>query len=347
MKMQAPECSYTLTACNWELTLQCNLSCMHCGSRAGRARANELTLEECYALVDELAALGCEEVTLIGGEVFLYRGWEKVARRFADQGVRVNIVSNGYRIGDAEIDQIKHARLINVGLSIDGMEKNHNKIRGRQDAFQRVREALERLKKEGIRAGAITSLMRSNCRDLDDLYLFLVDHGVQVWQLQLVSAMGKMTGQDGFAVSPRQVGRITEFIREKNKERRMVVVAADSIGYFNDDETYIRGNSSPICSWAGCRAGISSVFIDSVGNVKGCGALYADEFIEGNVRRTSLHDIWKSTNSFLYNRQFTPDKLSGKCRGCDVGEVCRGGCRSSNYFATRSIYASAFCCRRF
>jgi len=318
---------------------------MHCGSRAGRARANELNLDECFILVDELHELGCKDVTLIGGEVFLFNGWEKVAQRFADLGILVNVVTNGYRIRMTEIKQITKVQLVNVGISIDGMEATHNTIRGRADAFAQVKRTLNLFKQAGITTGAVTTLMQSNFPDLEELYHFLVEHRVQVWQLQLVSAMGRMAAKNNCAIKPRQVGWITDFIREKNKERQIMVIAADSIGYFNDNEAYIRGNSSPICCWDGCRAGISSVFIDSVGNVKGCGALYSDEFIEGNVRQAPLRNIWNSSSSFSYNRRFTPDLLSGKCKRCDFGAACKGGCRSSNYFGSHSLYASTCCCR--
>jgi radical SAM protein with 4Fe4S-binding SPASM domain len=336
---------YTLTGCNWELTLKCTLNCFHCGSRAGKARLNELSLDECFPVADELVALGCKELTLIGGEVFLFHGWDRVSAYLSDKGLAVNIVTNGYRVGDTEIEQIKRANLVNVGISIDGMEGNHNRIRGRTDAFQRLSHTLDLLNKAGITMGAVTSLMKFNVADLEDMYVFLEEHHVQVWQLQLASTMGNMAGKDEFAVRPEQVRRVIEFIRDKNQDRQMVVIAADSIGYFDDNETYIRGSSSPICYWGGCAAGISSVFIDSVGNVKGCGALYSDIFIEGNVRRTSLADIWNSSSGFAYNRKFSTDLLSGKCKGCDVGDVCKGGCRSSNYFSTQSLYSNAFCRR--
>ncbi len=340
----APD-SYTLRGCNWELTLRCTLHCMHCGSRAGNASPGELTLEECLPVADELVALGCREVTMIGGEVFLFRGWERLAGHLSAQGVSVNIVTNGYSVGPREVEQIQSAGLVNVGVSIDGMETNHNKIRGRDDAFDRVRKTLELLNGEDITAGAVTCLLSLNCDDLDDLYRFLLEHGVQVWQLQLASAMGNIAGRRESLVGSEQVADITEFIRDKNWERRMVVIAADSIGYFNDNEVYIRGFSSPVGYWGGCAAGISSVFIDSVGNVKGCGALYSDVFIEGNVRKTPLSDIWHDTAAFAYNRRFSTCLLAGKCRECDVGHVCRGGCRSSNYFSSGNLYESAFCCR--
>ena len=40
------------------MTLACDLACRHCGSRAGRARPDELTTAEALNLVDQMADLG-------------------------------------------------------------------------------------------------------------------------------------------------------------------------------------------------------------------------------------------------------------------------------------------------
>jgi MoaA/NifB/PqqE/SkfB family radical SAM enzyme len=64
----------------WELTLACNLRCAHCGSRAGRPRSDELTLDEIRAVVAELAELGTREISLIGGEAYLRRDWLDIVR---------------------------------------------------------------------------------------------------------------------------------------------------------------------------------------------------------------------------------------------------------------------------
>ena len=69
--------SYVPETCVWELTLKCNMRCIHCGSKAGKKRADELSVTECLAVADDLLRLGCKYVTFIGGEIFLYQGWEK------------------------------------------------------------------------------------------------------------------------------------------------------------------------------------------------------------------------------------------------------------------------------
>ena len=52
----------------WELTLKCDHACHHCGSRAVKARPEELTTADALRVVEQLAAMKTREVVLIGGE---------------------------------------------------------------------------------------------------------------------------------------------------------------------------------------------------------------------------------------------------------------------------------------
>jgi hypothetical protein len=79
----------------WELTLRCDLACRHCGSRAGRARPNELTTTECLGLVEQLAALGVREVALIGGEAYLRDDWLDIVRAIRARGMLPTMTTGG------------------------------------------------------------------------------------------------------------------------------------------------------------------------------------------------------------------------------------------------------------
>ena len=81
--------------CSWEITLACNLNCIHCGSAAGYCRENELTTDEALDVCDQLANLGCKEVTLLGGEPFLRKDWHLISQRLISHDIDVKIVSNG------------------------------------------------------------------------------------------------------------------------------------------------------------------------------------------------------------------------------------------------------------
>jgi radical SAM protein with 4Fe4S-binding SPASM domain len=320
------------------------MRCLHCGSAAGSPRSNELSVEECLRVAGELTALGCRHVTLIGGEVFLFEGWEKIARRLSDGGITVNIITNGFLMADRQIEQIRHARLSNVGISLDGTEENHNRIRRVPGSFRRALAAMERLRSEGISIGAVTSLLSFNLGDLEEMHGLLAEHGVEVWQLQIGTAMGNLADGRPLLLPPEEVPKITNFIIDKLCERKIQVYAGDDIGYYDENEPCLRSPLGVIALWEGCQAGLRVVGIDSAGNVKGCESLCSDYFIEGNLRQESLSQIWNKEGAFAYNRRFDPAMLTGPCAGCDKGPVCRGGCRGMCYFTTGKLYENPYCC---
>lgn len=334
---------YTPENCVWELTLQCNMNCLHCGSRAGHKREHELSNAEALDVADQLTRLGCKNVSFIGGEVFLYQGWEKIARRLADHQVRVNVITNGLLFGDKQVAEVTYAGLSNVALSIDGMEKNHNRIRNNTKSFARLRQTLNRLNKENIPIGVNTTLLDSNVADLEDLYEFLLDNQVKIWQLQLANPMGNLSGHNDQMISVTNIKKLTAFIREKRDEAKIHVYTGDNIGYYDENEKFIRGMPGKINYWSGCQAGLTVAGIDSIGNVKGCESLYDDIFIEGNLRQESLADIWTKEGNFSYNRNFDPALLAGKCKECDMGIFCRAGCRGACFFTKGNFFENAYC----
>jgi radical SAM protein with 4Fe4S-binding SPASM domain len=335
--------TYTPLNCVWEMTLRCNMRCLHCGSGAGKQRANELTLDESLGVADELAELGCKRISLIGGEIFFYEGWEDVAKRLSDRGVWANLITNGYMLGTDEIAKIRYAGLTNVCFSVDGMADHHDYIRQRPNSFKRVLEGFARLRTENIPFAVVTTLLELNLGDLENMYQLFVQNGVGAWQLQLANAMGTMSSHRSMMISRERIPLITAFIREKKEEAKMNIYAADDIGYYDENEKYLRGKCGQISYWPGCQAGLTVVGIDSVGNVKGCESLYADDFIEGNVREESLSDIWHDENNFSYNRKFHTKLLSGKCAGCDMGDFCRGGCKGSSFFNEGHLFENPYC----
>jgi MoaA/NifB/PqqE/SkfB family radical SAM enzyme len=55
----------------WEITLKCNLRCVHCLSNSGEVSRDELNTSECMKLIDELSAIRVFQVNIGGGEPFI------------------------------------------------------------------------------------------------------------------------------------------------------------------------------------------------------------------------------------------------------------------------------------
>ena len=92
---------YKLDTAVWEITLSCNISCLHCGSNADiNKRPQELSTSEALDLIEQLADLNCRRVVLSGGEPFMRTDWPLLAQRIIMLGMKVNFISNGYIVND-------------------------------------------------------------------------------------------------------------------------------------------------------------------------------------------------------------------------------------------------------
>lgn len=332
---------FVLQSCVWEITLACCFSCAYCGSKAGSAREKELSTEECLSVAQQLADMGCRRVTMIGGEVFMRPDWPVIAKSLTDRCVKVSIITNGFLFTDQRISQLKTANVESVAVSLDGPEDIHDMFR-QEGSFQRAMEAIDRLTKNQIPVSVISTLHSRNIPFLEDMYKILREKDIFAWQLQACSPMGNASG--GRVSTEIDFEEVISFVERHIKSSRFPIGIADNIGYYTQLEGYLRGRAGAY--FRGCRAGLSSIGIDSVGNVRGCESMYDDTFIEGNLRKRTLSEIWNDPEAFAYNRQFTMDRLSGKCAECAWAAKCAGGCRSYNYFTDGKLYESPYCARR-
>jgi len=142
----------------WELTLACDLKCQHCGSRAGKRRSEELTTDECLDLVRQLARMGTREVTLIGGEAYLRRDWLRIIREIRDQGMDCTVQSGGLHLTEERIKAAVDSGLQALGVSIDGLQELHDKLRGVKGSFDAAFKAVRTVKKYGITASVNTQI---------------------------------------------------------------------------------------------------------------------------------------------------------------------------------------------
>lgn len=104
---------------------QCNLNCKICYTKKTKAvLSNEeiLNFVEHYQKVQKL-----ESVTLCGGEVFLLQNFPELVNHLTTQNIFVQIISNGTI---DRLDEIKQANMVNLIISIDGLETYHDLNRG-------------------------------------------------------------------------------------------------------------------------------------------------------------------------------------------------------------------------
>jgi radical SAM protein with 4Fe4S-binding SPASM domain len=334
------ECHFQIQTCVWEITTACCFSCKYCGSMAGMPKNDELTTEECIDVAEQLAGMGCRRVSLIGGEVFMRSDWADIAKVLTVRNVKVSIITNGYLFSKELISKLKEIQIESVAISLDGPENIHDQFR-QKGSFHRAVHAIDVLSQNNIPVSVISTLHSLNVPYLDDLFHVLQEKNIFAWQLQACSPMGNAA--HGAFSTNIDFHEVINFVEKHIEKAPFIVGIADDIGYYSKSEGYLRGNTNGKAVFTGCRAGLTAIGIDSVGNVRGCESMYDSSFIEGNLRERCLYDIWTDPDAFSYNRRFNINQLSGNCRGCKHGNRCAGGCRSYNFFTHGALYDSPYC----
>ena len=337
--------AFRLRHCVWEITLKCCFSCKYCGSSAnGKARENELSTRECLDVADQLAELGCRRVSMIGGEVFMREDWDKIIGRLTRHGISVCIITNGYLFKPELIDRLKAVNIESVAVSFDGPEEIHDKYR-QKGSYVRALKAIKTLSEGGIPVSVITTLNHENAAHLEEFFDTVKDLKIFAWQLQACSPMGNAAkaGID-YAFDAREV---IAFVERHMYEVPFAMGIAHNIGYYSENDTKIRGVRDGGLPFRGCTAGLDAIGIDSIGNVRGCESMYDDCFIEGNLRESSLREIWDDPDNFAYNRKFKKEMLTGICASCKEAMHCAGGCRSYNHFVHGKLYESPICVKKY
>lgn len=314
----------------WELTLRCDLACSHCGSRAGRARPDELGTEEALRVVQQLAAMGTREVVLIGGEAYLHDGFLTIIRALTEAGVAAALTTGGRGITPELAVAMAQAGLQRVSVSIDGLEETHDRMRAWKGSFAAATRALEHCHGAGIRTAANTNFNRLNRADLEGLYEHLKAHHVDAWQIQITTPLGRAADRTFMLLQPWDlldlVPRVAA-IKRRAQDEGILVMPGNNLGYFGPEEGMLR-SATPASGehWQGCQAGRFVMGIESDGAVKGCPSLQTSHYVGGNVRDAPMREIWSTAPELAFTRTRGVEALWGFCRTCPFAATCLGGC---------------------
>jgi radical SAM protein with 4Fe4S-binding SPASM domain len=353
---------------SWNLTYRCNLACEHCYLDAGPkplvgtenfADRSELGTEECFRVIDELAAFAPECLTILtGGEPLLRRDILEIVRRAADRGLWVVVGTNGVRITENVARRLSEAGARGLSLSLDALDADrHDRFRNVRGAWQNTVEGAEILTRTGLPFIVQTTAGAHNLGELDAIADFAHDRlAARVWNLYFLVPTGR--GQFVSDITPAQYDEVLASLYriQKKYDRRMLVNAKCAPHFV---KTVLEHSSSPDHSQAatsidsiqgtpgpglsqirvysggagGCPAGTHYMGIRPNGDVTPCPYL---PVFAGNLRRSPLPELWSSSELFSDIRRRT--SLGGRCGACEMNAHC-GGCRARSYGMTGDLMA--------
>lgn len=336
--------------CVWEITLACDLGCRHCGSRAGLARPEELTTAQCLDVVEQLADLGIREVTLIGGEAYLRDDWHLIAAHIRKRGMVVGMTTGAYALTAERVQQAVDAGMTTISVSLDGLERTHDALRGKKGSWRAAVEASERIAATPIRLCTNTQINRLSMPELPALADKLIALGCKAWQMQLTVPMGNAADRPELLLQPYDLLELFPLLAwiklEKLKPAGIHLMPGNNIGYFGPYEEILRFGGAGGAHWSSCSAGKWSIGLEADGKIKGCPSLPSDRYTGGNLHRDGLKETVRESSELRYMRERTTDDLWGFCKTCYYADTCKAGCTWTSHVVFDRPGNNPYCIHR-
>src|SRR6202451_1826088 len=141
--------------------------------------------------------------------------------------------------------------------------------------------------------------------------------------------MGNAVDNDHILMQPYQVLELMPLLARlfhEGRKRGVYMDGGNNIGYFGPYERLLRPRGNERDHWGGCGAGQTVMGLEADGTVKGCPSLATVGFSGGNVRESSIEEIWNTRKEIHFARLRSVNDLWGFCRTCYYADVCRAGC---------------------
>ena len=341
----------------WNMTRRCNLKCVHCYASAGGAAApDELTTAEAKDMIADLAVFGAPVILFSGGEPLLRPDLAELAAFATARGMRAVISTNGVLLTSERIAVFRDIGLSYIGVSLDGMEGTHDRLRGVHGAFAATLRGIRACRDGGIKVGIRFTISRRNFQDIPAIFdLAAAEQIPRICFYHLVYS-GRGSALCGEDLSHAQTRAVVDLIMTRTRQLFKSGFPAEVLTVDNHaDGPYLylrlrRENpyrAAQVLELLRMNGGNSSG--SSIGCISWDGEVYADQFWRnhsfGNVRHRPFSAIWTDTSEPLMAK--LKDKarhIEGRCAHCCWLAVCAGNFRARAEAATGNIWASDPAC---
>jgi MoaA/NifB/PqqE/SkfB family radical SAM enzyme len=265
------------------VTYRCNAKCHMCNTWQHPSKKEE---EIGFGVYEKLPFMATVNVT--GGEPFLREDLVDVISVLKKKTKRLVISSNGY-FTDRILKLFDAHRDIGIRISIEGLPRANDELRGIKDGFDHGIRTLIELRRMGIRdIGFGITISDRNARDMIELYHLARMMGMEFATAAVHNAFYFHKFDNRFEHPEIAVHELQQLIRELLRSRKIKdwFRAYFNYGLIN----YIKGKPRLLP----CEMGHDSFFLDPSGNILPCNVM---EETMGNLKESSFDEIWTGSDA--------------------------------------------------
>jgi heme b synthase len=332
----------------WEITRNCNLSCIHCRASATQGpHTGELDTLTCLELLDQIAGVGNPIVILTGGEPLLRPDIFDIAAHGTRIGLRMVMAPNGTLITKISARKLADAGIKRISISLDGSTKEtHDRFRGVEGAFDGALRGARFAREAGIEFQVNTTVTKSNLDQIPKIQELAVEIGAVAHHIFLLVPTGRGKYIVDQEITATEYERTLNWFYDQQGKTPLQLKATCAPHYYRILRQRSREEGKAVsfkthgldAVTRGCLGGTSFCFISHRGIVQPCGFL---DLNCGDVTKSPFRQIWHTSKIFEALRDV--DRLKGKCGRCEYRKVC-GGCRARAFEATGDFLAEEPLC---
>ncbi len=275
------------------VTYRCNAKCHMCNTWQYPSKHDEEIGLDVYRKLPYL-----NTVNVTGGEPFLRKDLDEIVEVLKSKSKRLVISSNGY-FTDRILRLFEKRKDLGIRISIEGLPKANDELRGLSDGFDRGIRTLIELNRMGVKdIGFGITVTDRNAKDVMELYHLAKMMGLEFATAAIHNAFYFHKFDNEFKdpdAATNEFKRLIEELLKSNKVKDWFRA------YFNYGlVNYIKGNPRLLP----CEMGMDSFFLDPYGRILPCNVLNEPM---GNLKERSFDEIWKSARA---------EEVRGMVRGC-------------------------------
>lgn len=319
----------------FELTARCNLKCKMCLIRIDQDRmaklgGRERTTEEWIQIAGEVFEAGTIGLLLTGGEPMLRTDFIQIYKSIAQMGFMITLYTNATLVTSKIMDVLKKYPPHRIGITTYGASpETYKKVTGNSEAYYRMLEGVEQLKKLPSKLTIRTTLIKDNLEDLDKMAEWAMGLGndieFNVSRIVTKPVRGGIADVESCRLTPEEnvamlkkrnveyfIRPLNKFIKDGHKTDKDSNILLENSLYKDDfqKEDNVLEEEDMKRTLYGCEAGMNSYTITWDGKLIGCqmlGDCWTYPYRDG------FRKAWDE-----FPKQVVIPPLADQCKGCEV-----------------------------
>lgn len=334
----------------WSITGRCNYKCRHCFMSAPDYHGEDLNMEQCRHILDEIDICGIRSIALTGGEALVNPHFFEILDELEERYIILDTVySNGLLVNDKLFDEFEKRNMHpNIHLSFDGVGW-HDWLRGVKGAEEDTIRAFRLAKERGYQTSASMCLHKHNISSLRETVNLLGSLGLVHLKMNVATPSGRWKNESEHFITQDEANEaILEYIPQYVEDGMPLSVQFCGFLEFDKEKKVIMIPFRKFSGVAGadkasaCGAVKTSLYISPQGKVLPCmtlGGTAIDPMFD-SILEKPLSEILSDS----YYRDVCLTKMgeciehNERCRECKYKLMCGAGCRACACGETSTDY---------